>query len=308
MLNKMSLWKKVGLVNDLWFPQLLMAKNQRFFADDDGGGGGAGKDDDGGGGGGTGEGAGGEGAGGEGGGGEGEKGWDKDRQHADEIRAAQAREQELNESLSTAQAELEAAQEQLAQQEAAAAAAKAKADSDKAGVEQHERDLDDYGNMIEEVKDQRELIEKLNKQLSSQNDLLSQHQKLVEENKQQLRQEEGMLVINNVCDELEKANADFSAGDRNEVLEKCNAAFIEANIVALDQKQQKLWIERNLRLEYIDAGNLRLKQKKESYGKGKTGVTVDTGQGGERPSDEIKPGTPKEVHAQMIARAKRHGG
>lgn len=239
--------------------------------------------------------------------------WDKERQFKDELNASNKRHEESETARGEAESALADANEKLATMEAEQllleeAAADAKLDDE----------LGDYPKMIEAVKDQQKmakdqqkLIDELKDQQATQAAEIAEHQKTAEAREakrvKQSRDAEGMGIINQICADLEKSDKKFSAGDRNTVLQATNKAYKDCNIQSLGDEARAEWIKRNLRLEYGDAADARANEKlSDSDKKKKAGVVVDSGTGGDSPTDEIKEGDSDSVYKQMKARAERN--
>ncbi len=241
--------------------------------------------------------------------------WDKERQYKNELSAANKRQEESETARGEAESALDAANEKLATLEAEQqllrdATEKAAADADDAEAE---KGLGDYDNMIKEVTAQKKLITDLKDQQATQAAEIAEHQKTAEareaERVKQSRDAEGMGIINQICADLEKSDKKFSAGDRNTVLQATNKAYKDGNIQSLGDEARAEWIKRNLRLEYGDAADARANEKlSDSDKKKKAGVVVDSGTGGDSPTDEIKEGDSDSVYKQQMARAKRRMG
>lgn len=296
------LLKKMIFLGEPWermyFPRLSMSLGAMYFADDDAGGGGGSEADA-------------------------EKEaaakkaaedakWDRDRQHRDELNAAKKRQDESDNALSDANAELEAASTKLAEMEAEKQLLKEQAD--KAAAEADDADVEkgllDYENMITEVTAQRKLTADLNEKVEAQAAEIAANRKANEAQaaraENEARDQEGMVIINKLCAEIEK-DKKYSAGDRNEVLEATNEAFKAGNISSLGDEARHAWIKDHLRLGYIDAAEERAKggSSVSTDKNKKKAPRTDPGAGGDPPTDEIKPGDGPFVKKQMMAAAKR---
>ncbi len=238
--------------------------------------------------------------------------WDAARQHKDELNAAKKRQEESDAALSDANAELEAAATKLAEMEAEKLVLQEEAEkkATDADADETEKGLLDYNNMIAEVTAQKKLISDLTSKQTAQAAEIAVNQKTNEaldaQIKNEARDREGNAIINKLCAELEK-DKKFSAGDRNTVLEECNKAYKDGKISTLGNDARQKWIKDHLRLGYMDKAEERAKYEKlsDSDKRKQRGVKVDSGVGGDPPTDDIKPGTGPEVKKQMVARAKR---
>lgn len=206
--------------------------------------------------------------------------WDRERQFRDELAAANRREGELKAQLDAAQKNLTSMQDK-------------KDDGDPV-------DLDDYDNLKNAVVQLREQFKQSQSDLSSARQQLNRFQSKVVE-------EEGLRLLNQECDALDKR---YGARHRNSVLDQVSKEYAEAGMDSptVSPAARAAWIRKALRVGYVEANEKnpsKSEPAKTASQTKKAPPPVDTGVGGETPSDEIPEGDYHTVKAAIEARDRR---
>lgn len=194
-----------------------------------------------------------------------ERQWDLTRQYRDELAAANRREGEIRAQLAQQQAALQQMQQQQTQGQ--------------------EVDLNDYDTLVTEVK-------KLKTTLTEQNKLVQEQRQAIEQERARINAAEGQRELNKVLDRLDQ---EIDPRFRNDAYKEVEAEYVAQGIAQLPDKPRREWIEKALKVAYLE----RERQGRPGAATKPAATTataapakvaapkLDTGQGGETPSDEL---------------------
>ena len=201
--------------------------------------------------------------------------WNKERQYRDELSAAGKREAQLQAQLAQTIAERD----------------RMKQDMDDKAEETEQVDLDVYENLRDKVVKLEGSLKETRRDLTSAKQQLGQAE-------QTARDQQGQKVLD---DTLTKFDKEYGP-HRNEVLPEVEEEYQQLQINKLPAAQQKAWVEKALKLAYIEKSDGKKPDKDDSEQKpdndGKP--VLDSGQGGRvSGGTDIKEGSLKDVKEQM---------